>query len=73
MTVDWAQVGVGAVAGATFLWKVLDDVRDRRLRKKYNLKENPTRCQEHGEAIARLDERLKDVEEDVREIRNRLG
>ena len=53
-------------------WTAYKEIREMRLTKKWNLSDNPKRCQEHGEAIARLEVRAGVIEDDVKEMRDIL-
>lgn len=73
MNIPWGEVATGVVAGFAVGWRVYDGVRERAKVKKYGLMPNPERCQQHGEAIARIETRLLAIEEDIKDFRTRLG
>ncbi len=76
MAIPWEAIGevvTGVAAGTALGWRLYDGWKEKKLTKEYELKDNPDRCREHGEAIARLDERVKNVEGDIREINRKLG
>jgi hypothetical protein len=52
-------------------WTIYKETKEMRARSA-GLAPNPLRCQEHGEGIAKLEERVKGVEDDVREIKELL-
>ena len=45
--------------------------REKQFRKK-GLKANPLRCNDHEVALGRIDERLKHLEDDIKEIKDKI-
>lgn len=53
-------------------WHAYKEVKEMRAIRKYKLLGNPERCNEHGEALARLEVRVENIEDDIREIKEML-
>ena len=60
-------LGIMAFALVTY-WKL----RERSLARERGLDENPQRCEQHQTAIAVIEERLDTIEEDIKEIKDKL-
>lgn len=73
MNIPWGEVATGAVAGFALGWRVYDGIRERTKVRKYGLMPNPERCQRHGEAIARIEAQILGIEEDIKELKTRVG
>jgi len=58
MAIPWEAIG-GSIAGLGALgWRIYDGVKEKRLTREYKLVRNPERCQQHGEAIARVETKM---------------
>ena len=53
-------------------WTIYKELKQNKLEREYNLDDNPKRCREHGEAIARLEEWAKGTDKRLDEICKRL-
>jgi hypothetical protein len=72
MAIPWGEIATGVAAGGALGWRVYDEFKERKLRRSLKLSGNPSRCGEHEVALGRLDERLKHVEEDIKEIKEKI-
>ncbi len=64
-----ASISANIVVGGYLAWKERREWKAR----KNGLAANPKRCTDHEVALGRLDERVMHIEEDIRDIKQRLG
>ena len=53
-------------------WTIYKEAKEVKARKVSHIQANPKRCTEHAVALGKLDERLKSVEADIKEIKDEL-
>jgi len=72
MAIDPGALG-GCVAGIGALgWMVYKSIIERRKTRKHGLATNPERCANHEGRLAVIDQRLKRIEKDIEEIKDKL-
>jgi hypothetical protein len=72
MALPWGEIATGSMAGFAIGWRIYDGIKEKSLTKQYKLVRNPERCQQHGEAIARLETKMSVIEEDIKEIKGKI-
>jgi hypothetical protein len=69
---DWTGIGGIIAAVAVGAWRGIDKYREYKKTKLAGLDSNPDRCEKHEIRLAVIEQRLEQIESDLREIKARM-